>query len=443
MADETTAEPAPEPDATAQRSRFRPTRRWAAMAMVVLASILVVVSVLALWIQRTALDTDTYTQTSSEVLQQPAVQQALSTYMVDQLYASVDVQGQLAAKLPPALQPFAGTAAAGLRQFAYNAALKLLENERVQQLWIRANKAAHAQLVVVINGGGPRVSTAGGDVAINTSGMVSQLASRVGIQPSSSLAGGRIVILHSDQLSAAQTAVHVLKILAYVLPFVALALYAGAVWLVRDRRRELVRAAGVAVIVSGIVLLILRNVAGSFIVNDLVKLPENRPAASAAWGVITTGLADTTRTVIGVGIIVVLWAWVSGPGRRARGLRHAFAPAAREHPGRAWAVFGIVILLLIVWAPTEAFRRVVPVILLAALAALGFEVVRRQTVVEFPVTAAAPEGAIDVRAWIGSHRRTRTSADTQVEQLERLSTLHSSGQLSDEEYAAAKRSLLP
>src|SRR5262249_18194621 len=157
MADETTAEPAPEPDVTTKSSRFRPNRRWAAMAMVVVASILVVVSVLALWIQRTALDTDTYTPTSSGVLQQPAVQQALSTYMVDQLYANVDVQGQLAAKLPPALQPFAGTAAAGLRQFAYNAALKLLENERVQQLWINANKKAHAQLLIVINGGGPRV----------------------------------------------------------------------------------------------------------------------------------------------------------------------------------------------------------------------------------------------------------------------------------------------
>jgi putative oligomerization/nucleic acid binding protein len=443
MANDAPAESAPEPEATEKRSRFRPDRRWAAMAMVVLASILLVVSVLALWIQRTALDTDTYSQTSSEVLQQPAVQQALSTYMVDQLYANVDVQGQLAAKLPPALQPFAGTAAAGLRQFAYNAALKLLQNERVQSLWIKANRAAHAQLVVVINGGGPRVSTAGGEVAINTSGMVSQLASRVGIQPSSTLAGGKIVILRSDQLSAAQTAVHVLKILAYVLPFVALALYAGAVWLVRDRRRELVRAAGVAIIISGIVLLILRNVAGSFVVNDLVKLPENRPAASAAWSVITQGLADTTRTTIGVGIIVLLWAWVSGPGRRARGLRHAYAPFARDHAGRAWAVFGIIILLLIVWAPTEAFRRVVPVIVLCAFAALGFEVVRRQSAVEFPAVARAPATTIDVRGWLGSHRRTRTSAETQVEQLERLSALHESGQLSDEEYTAAKRALLP
>src|SRR5262249_53304880 len=176
MADVAPAEPASEPTATPKRSRFRPTRRWAAMAMVVLASILVVLSVLALWIQRTALDTDTYTKTSSEVLQQPEVQQALSTYMVDQLYASVDVQGQVAAKLPPALQPFAGAAAAGLRQFAYQASLRLLQNERVQQLWINANKRAHTQLLVVINGGGSRVSTDNGEVAINTSGMIQQLA---------------------------------------------------------------------------------------------------------------------------------------------------------------------------------------------------------------------------------------------------------------------------
>src|SRR5262249_3702232 len=129
------AEPAPEPDATPKRSRFRPTRRWAAMGMVVLGSIALVLSVLALWVSRVALDTDTYTATSSEVLQKPEVQQALSTYLVDQLYANTDVEGQLATKLPPALQPFAGTAAAGLRQFAYQAALRLLQSERVQQLW--------------------------------------------------------------------------------------------------------------------------------------------------------------------------------------------------------------------------------------------------------------------------------------------------------------------
>ena len=180
------------------------------------------------------------------------------------------------------------------------------------------------------------MSTNGGEVAINTSGIVQRLANRVGIQPSATLAGGKIVIMKSDQLSAVQTIVHLLKVASLVLPFVALALYAGAVWLVRDRRRELVRAAGVAIIISGIVLLIARNVGGSFVVDDLVKLPENRPAADAAWGVITRDLADATRSVIGVGIITVLWAWVSGPGAgRAR-----FATRSRRRLAATPAGYG-------------------------------------------------------------------------------------------------------
>ena len=68
--------------------------------------------------------------------------------------------------------------------------------------------------------------------------MLQQLADRLNITLSTALAGGRIVILHSDQLSTAQTIAHWLKIAAWVLPSLALALYALPVDLSSGRRRE-------------------------------------------------------------------------------------------------------------------------------------------------------------------------------------------------------------
>ena len=416
-------------------------RRWLVRGLVVLASIVLVLSILAVWISREALDSDNYAQTSSELLQQPAIQQTLSTYLVDQLYANVDVAAQLQPLLPPQTQALAGPAAAVLHDYAQRAAEKLLASDQVQQAWIKANRAAHAQLLIVINGGGPRISTSGGNVVLNTGPMVEQLAGRVGISPPSRFTGGRIVILQSDQLSAAQTAVHWLKVSALVLPFVALGLFALAVYLAPGRRREAVRACGVGIIVAGFVLLLGRVLAGGVVVDSLATLPDDRAAANAAWDVITADLADATRTVIGVGIITVLWAWVSGAGARAVALRGHFAYAARVHQGRVWAAFAAVVLFLIAWAPTNAARRPLPVIVLTLLAALGLEAVRRQTVAEYPDAAHGTLTA-GIRGHLPSASAIGGRSDSDVRRLERLAALRAEGALSDEEFEALKRPLL-
>jgi len=416
-------------------------RKWGIRGLIVLASAVLAVAVLALWVAREALDTDNYTQTSSELLKQPAIQQSLSTYLVDQLYTNVDVAAELQPLLPPAAQPLAAPAAAVLREYAQRAAERLLASDQVQSLWLKANRAAHAQLLVVINGGGSHVGTANGEVSINTSPMIGQLAERVGIQPPASLAGGRIVILRSDQLSTAQTAAHWLKVSAYVLPFLALALYALAVYLGRGRRREVVRACGVGILIAGIVLTLGRVVLGSVLVDSLTQLPDDRAAANAAWDVITASLKDSTRTVIGVGIIAIVWAWLSGVGNRAVGLRRIFAHDARQHAGRVWAGFALVALLLIAWAPTQAFRRPLPLIVLTLLAALGFEALRRQAATEFP-EAAGGALAASVRGHLPSVPGSGGGDDSDVRRLERLAALRSQGALSDEEFEALKRPLL-
>jgi uncharacterized BrkB/YihY/UPF0761 family membrane protein len=378
------AEPAPEPPERAPGEMSR-GRRWSVRILVILGSIVLILAVLALWISREALDTNTYTDTSSQVLEQPAVQQALARTMVDQLYANVDVAAQLQAVLPKQAQGLAPVAAAALQGYAMQAAAALIATDRFQELWQRYNRIMHTQLVAVIDGrSGKRVTTNNGEVAIDIGPMVGQLATRLGIQPSAELANGRIVIFKADQLSTAQTLASWLKTAAYVLPFLAIILYAVAIYLATGRRRETVRACGIGIIAAGIVLILARTMIGSYIVDSLVKIPENRPAASAVWGVLTADLRDATRTVIAVGLIAVIWAWLSGAGKRAIAARRAFAPYARKHIDRVYIAFALVILLLIAWAPTNAARRWLPVVVLTVIAAIGLEAVRRQTVTEFP-----------------------------------------------------------
>lgn len=429
-----------EQKATQKASR---RRRWMVGSLIAAASLVLILSVLALWIRRVVLDSDGYNTTTTELLQQPAIQQALATNLVDQLYANVDVAAQIQPLLPKAAQPLAAPAAAALRDYADRAAVRLIASDRAQQAWIKANEIAHAQLVLVLNGGGDRLKTGGGEVAINTSGLEQNLASRLGLSPTTTIAGGKIVIFTSNQLSLVQTLAHWLKVLAWVLPFVSLALYALAVYLATGYRRRAVRNCGLGIIAAGVVLVIGRTVGGNYLVDNLVKLPENRPAANAAWDVITSLLKDTTRTVIGVGFITVIWAWVSGDGSRAVSIRRAFAPHARDHALQVWVAFAAVVLFLIWWAPTQAFRRPVPALVMIVLAGIGLEAVRRQSVKEFP-DAEAGDVAASVRAKLPRPGQTTPAiAETPVDQLERLTALHEQGALTDQEFQSMKSSLMP
>src|SRR3954451_16080602 len=121
-------------------------RRTVARGLVVLASILAFAGILAVWANRQLLDTDNWTKTSTELLQRPVIRQQLAGFLVDQLYANVDVQGELAQALPPRIQPLAGPAASGLRELADRVALRALENPHVQGLWADANRQAHRSL---------------------------------------------------------------------------------------------------------------------------------------------------------------------------------------------------------------------------------------------------------------------------------------------------------
>ena len=90
--------------------------------LIVLASVVLIFSIIANWVQTETLDTNQVKNTTDQILKDQDVQQALATYTVDQLYANVDVQGQIQKELPSAAQPLAVPVAAATRQLATNAA---------------------------------------------------------------------------------------------------------------------------------------------------------------------------------------------------------------------------------------------------------------------------------------------------------------------------------
>src|SRR5918997_6861997 len=76
-------------------------RRRLPYVLIGLGSLLAFVAIFALWANRQLLDTENWTETSSELLEDEAIRGQTAVFLVDQLYANVDVQAQLADALPP------------------------------------------------------------------------------------------------------------------------------------------------------------------------------------------------------------------------------------------------------------------------------------------------------------------------------------------------------
>jgi hypothetical protein len=217
-------------------------RRRLPLFLIGIGSLLAIVAILALWANRQLLDTDNWTETSSELLENEDIRDQISVFLVDQLYTDVDVQAQLAEALPPRAQPLAGPVAGGLRDLAVRGVDTLLGRPRLQTVWEEANRAAHASLLNVVEGGGENVSTEGGDVVLNLHDLLGATAESIGVgekaQEKLPEDAAQLTLLDSDELELAQDGVDLLKAAAIVLVVLALGLMALGVFLARGWRRE-------------------------------------------------------------------------------------------------------------------------------------------------------------------------------------------------------------
>ena len=93
-------------------------RRALPIILILLATIVGVTSVFALWAKRQLLETETWSTTSEQLIQDPDIQAALSTFIVTAIYDNVDVEAELADRLPPQLAPLAAPAAGAIRSGA-------------------------------------------------------------------------------------------------------------------------------------------------------------------------------------------------------------------------------------------------------------------------------------------------------------------------------------
>jgi hypothetical protein len=337
----------------------------------------------------------------------------------------------------------AGPVAAGLREFADRAAIRMLERPRVQALWVNTVTRAHTQLINVLEDETGPLSTEDGSVVLDLQPLVIQLGERVAVvgDVAERLGpdAGRVEIMEATQLETAQDLTQLLKTLGTWLWLLPLALWGIALWIARGRRRSILRTIAIGTILAGLLVLVVRRITGSFLVEELVPSTAVQPAVQDAWDILTAQLRDGGLTFLGLGVIVLVAVWLVGPSASGVSVRRGLAPYLAR-PEIAYGVAGALFLLLLWWSPTVQTTRVQLMVAAALVLALGVELLRRQTAREVPAPPPLDPGG-SLRRGVG-RLRGRTAEDDRLLALERLGHLRDQGVLTDEEFAAEKAQLV-
>jgi hypothetical protein len=262
--------------------------------------------------------------------------------------------------------------------------------------------------------------------------------------------------------------------LPVILLLVSFALVAIAMFVAPDWRRRAVRAYGIGLVVAGLGALLARSLGGDAFVSSLAQTAAAEPMVEKVWTISTQLLVDVATATIVYGVVMVLAAWLAGPTRWAVSVRRVIAPYVRE-PAIAYSALAIVVVILIWWAPTPAWRNVPLTLILVGLLAAGVEALRRQVIREFPAATREDAAGRYRERWavfVASSRRrgdslrsagsraaqsasgaiasTRATAsarvgsedDARLQQLERLAELRQAGILDDDELKAEKARIL-
>ena len=353
-------------------------RAIGARTLTVIAAVLALVGSLAFYVERTLLSEDGFEEIATEMIQSPEIRSQVAATAVEELYANVDVEAEIANRLPEAQKALAPVLAGVVQQGAQEAANRLLERPRIQTLWVRTATATQRQVVKLLDDEGRFVQTEGGVVVLdlrpiivaigNESGLVASLADR--LPPDS----GRVTIVTSEQLGTAQTITRILRALADWVWIIALLLAAAAVWVAKGRRRIELRAIAIAAIVVGVLELLVRRVAGTYLVDQLTT-DATKPAGQDVWSILTQGLADRGWVLIILGLLVLVGVWLVGSTGLAGRARRLVAPVAEKPLWTYGAVAGLVVVLA---ALVPLFQRGwLSFLVFIVLLAIGVEVLRR------------------------------------------------------------------
>lgn len=311
--------------------RHHPFRSLGAALLILVAALLSLLSVVAVWANSIVQDTDRYVATIGPLASNPDVQTAVTNRVTSAVLERVDVDALVqqltdAASeqgVPPRaadlLKNLDGPIESGLKQLVSNTVERVVTSSAFQTAWVEANRRAHAALDEALTGEGA-VKLEDNQVVIDVGPIVARVKDRLvdaGLTPAAKIPDVHtdFVVFASEEIGEIKTYVRVLQLLGGWLPVIALLVAAAGVYVAFNRRHALIGAAlavFVAMLVLGIALTVARDV-------YLDRLPPgtSQAAAGAVYDALIKFLRAGVRALAAVALFTAVGAFLAGPSRIA------------------------------------------------------------------------------------------------------------------------------
>ena len=325
--------------ATAKSGRGRGVVAW---ALVVIASLLMPLALVAFWGQRTLTDTERYVETVAPLVEERAIKDALVNRTTETLMTTIeqnDVVQQTIAELPPAVVLKLAPAISGaIESLVTQVATKIVNSPRFEEFWVVANTKLQEGLIRLLSGddsGGP-LQLEGDQVVLDTEPIAKAVQDELvqrGLtvledKPLPPAADQSIVLLDSTQLQEARLIYDItIPVTRYLIPVLAvLVLVAVAI---SRRRARLVMGIGIGIAAGMTLLSVGLSVAKSFLANSAPS-SQAQAVLDVFWITLTRYLTTAVSAWLTAGVVVALLAWFGGRSRPATAARGAVSSSLRR-----------------------------------------------------------------------------------------------------------------
>lgn len=259
--------------------------------LAVLFAVLTLPAVLLFWIQQDIMNTENYVEIVAPLASDPDVQSRLAEAVAGEVIDGLDIPALVESADAP-LMPLAEPLQSAVERYIGEVAVDVFASAGFHSIWIAANTAGHKALVANLSGD---------QATVNLGPMVAAVKERL-------LANGfdlavripevdrEYALVTSPALEQAQRWYTALRTLAWVVPILALAALALALWLSRARFRALFQAS------LGTVIAMLVLTASTYAGRELVA-----PTTGAAvYNAFAESLRHDVRWVMAIAAVVAL-----------------------------------------------------------------------------------------------------------------------------------------
>jgi len=287
--------------------------------LLILGCGLAVLSLLAIWLRGTLLNTDRYVQTVTPIAANPAVQDTVAAKLENAIYSRIDFSALAQQVLPDRADVLGPAIERGVQSVISDRITQFTRSQRFQDLWVDANRRAHTRLVELLTEGrSNRLALDDETLYLDLSPVVDRVKAAVQQRGLDRIAAaipptidGRITLVQSSAFADARSGVKVLKATAIILPILGVLCLIGSVFLARDRRRGLLRA-GIGVAIAMLLLIAALGVARSLYLDALDKGVLPHDAASSIFDTLVAFLRHGVRIVVVAALALALVSFIFG-----------------------------------------------------------------------------------------------------------------------------------